>query len=112
MGRRRPGRIDRRRREGDQGLRAAGREGSELLAEFVDLTGTRIFDCAQPAQLRSAAALMRKYAETPMDFADASLVVLGDRMGVSDILTLDRRGFSTYRMSRGKAFRLVLDAER
>ena len=88
---------------------AASREGPELLTEFVHLTGTRVYDCAQPAQLRRAAPLIRKYADTPMDFADASLVLLGDKTRVLNILTLDRRGFSTYRMAKGKAFRLALD---
>lgn len=91
---------------------AASREGPELLAEFVGLTGTRVYDCAQPAQLRRAVVLMRKYADTPMDFADASLVLLGENTNVLDILTLDRRGFSTYRAGKGKAFRQVLDVER
>ncbi|MBI4584703.1 MAG: hypothetical protein HY717_11875 [Planctomycetes bacterium] len=55
---------------------------------------------------------MRKYTDTPIDFADASLVLLGEKTSVFNILTLDRRGFSTYRMSKGKAFRRVLDVER
>jgi predicted nucleic acid-binding protein len=41
-----------------------------------------------------------------MDFADATLVLLAGTLGITDIVTLDRRGFSTYRTSRGKAFRL------
>ncbi len=90
---------------------SASREGPELLAELVDLTATRIYDCARPSQLRMAVALTRKYADTPMDFADASLVLLGETTSVLDILTLDRRGFSTYRTSRGKTFRRVLDVE-
>ena len=90
---------------------AASREGPELLAELVNLTETRVYDCAQPASLRSAVALMRKYTDTPMDFADASLVLLGEKTSVRDILTLDRRGFSTYRTSTGKPFRRVLDVE-
>jgi len=50
---------------------------------------------------------MARYSDTPMDFADATLVQLADAVGVIDILTLDRRGFSTYRTAKGKAFRLV-----
>jgi predicted nucleic acid-binding protein len=50
---------------------------------------------------------MRKYADTPMDFADATLVLLADATGILEILTLDRRGFSTYRTSKGKRFRLM-----
>jgi uncharacterized protein len=47
--------------------------------------------------------------DTPMDFADATLVALAEQLGLSDILTLDCRGFSTYKTSKGKRFRLVLD---
>ena len=91
---------------------AGTREGPERIVQLLELTGARIHDCAQPTQLRKAVALMRKYADTPMDFADASLVLLAEQTSVLDILTLDRRGFSTYRPSRGRAFRLVLDVER
>jgi predicted nucleic acid-binding protein len=44
-----------------------------------------------------------------MDFADATLVLLAEALGVRDILTLDRRGFSTYRTRPRGGFRLVLD---
>jgi predicted nucleic acid-binding protein len=46
---------------------------------------------------------MRKYSDTPMDFADAALVLLAEAIGILDILTLDRRGFSTYRTAKGKS---------
>jgi uncharacterized protein len=52
--------------------------------------------------------MMEKYAETPMDFADATLVLAGEALRAVEILTLDRRGFSTYRTTKGKAFRQVL----
>jgi len=32
-----------------------------------------------------------------------------EQLAISDILTLDRRGFSKYRTAPGKRFRLVLD---
>ena len=51
---------------------------------------------------------MKKYRDTPMDFADATLVLLAEQVSVLDMLTLDRRGFLTYRTAGGKAFRLVL----
>jgi predicted nucleic acid-binding protein len=43
-----------------------------------------------------------------MDFADATLVLLAEAIGILDILTLDRRGFSTYRTAKGKKFHLIL----
>src|SRR5262245_54550894 len=56
----------------------------------------------------AAAELMGKYDDTPMDFADATLVLLADELGLTEILTLDKRGFSTYRTVNGKRFHLVL----
>jgi predicted nucleic acid-binding protein len=44
-----------------------------------------------------------------MDFADATLVLLADHLNIVDILTLDRRGLSTFRTARSKSFRRVLD---
>ena len=84
--------------------------GAGLLAAFVDASGMLVFDYTQPAQLPKAALLMERYADTPMDFADATLVLLADELVARDIVTLDRRGFATYRTFGGKAFRLVLDS--
>jgi predicted nucleic acid-binding protein len=56
---------------------------------------------------RAAAALMRRYAGLPMDFADAALVVLGEALGVKRVFTTDRRGFSAYRQADGKPFRVL-----
>jgi len=83
--------------------------GPGALAEFAHATHLLVYDCAQPSQLKEAARLMSKYADTPMDFADATLVQLADRLGSYEIATLDRRGFSAYRTPRAKTFRLVLD---
>jgi predicted nucleic acid-binding protein len=52
---------------------------------------------------------MHQYRDTPMDFADATLVLLAEALSVSEILTLDRRGFATYRTRRRRHFRLILD---
>jgi predicted nucleic acid-binding protein len=81
--------------------------GPALLAELVARSGMEVRDLCQARSLREAAQLMAKYADTPMDFADATLVLLGEEMGVSEILTLDRRGFTVFRMKR-KAFRLLV----
>lgn len=85
-------------------------DGPGLLADLVAATGLSVFDLTQPAPLLEAASLMRKYSDTPMDFADATLVLLADQLGVLEILTLDRRGFTVFRTRRGKPFVLVLDS--
>jgi uncharacterized protein len=50
--------------------------------------------------------LMTKYADTPMDFADATLVRLAEREGLTTILTVDR-DFEVYRIGGRKAFRVL-----
>ena len=91
-------------------LLAAAPDGPVLLAELVQTAGLRVSESTRPEQIQQAALLMRKYADTPMDFADATLVLLADAIGVLEMLTLDRRGFSTYRTAKGKRFRLVLES--
>lgn len=39
-----------------------------------------------------------------MDLADSSLVAVGERLGILDIITLDRRDFSRYRTRARQAF--------
>lgn len=85
--------------------------GPLALAQLVDQSGMTVYDVCQPGDLRDAARLMERYGDTPMDFADATLVMLAEVLEVFDVLTLDRRGFSTYRTAEGSSFRLVLDGE-
>ncbi len=56
----------------------------------------------EPLDFRGIEKLARKYADQPMDFADASVVLLAMRTGVREILTADRRDFAVYRLA-GKA---------
>jgi len=46
------------------------------------------------------AELMHRYADLPMDYADATLVRLAERLGTSKVFTLDRRDFGIYRAGR------------
>jgi predicted nucleic acid-binding protein len=43
-------------------------------------------------------ALMRKYANRPMDLADAALLRVAEREGIRKIFTVDRGDFSVYRL--------------
>lgn len=61
------------------------------------------------ADLPGLAALIRKYADRPMDLADASLVWLAEKTGVTDIITIDRADFAVYRTSKRKAFKNRFD---
>jgi hypothetical protein len=90
-------------------LVAAARDGPRLLAEFVTASGIQVYDLSRPPELDEAVVLMEKYADAPMDFADATLVLLAEGLSVHEILTLDRRGFTIYRTRQRRALRMVLD---
>lgn len=55
----------------------------------------------------SPAKLIRKYADVPMDLADACLVDMASLLRTSRILTLDAH-FSIYRWGRNRAFDLLI----
>ena len=48
--------------------------------------------------------LMIKYADLPMDLADASMVILADELGHGRILSTDQRDFQCYRWKNHKPF--------
>src|SRR5258708_3302226 len=52
-------------------------------------------------------ALMAKYRDRPMNFADATLVHLAKRERVSAIFTVDVDDFETYRIDGRRRFRIV-----
>jgi hypothetical protein len=74
--------------------------------EFVLRGGTALVPQSR-SSLSRAASLMTKYEDVPMDFADATLVVLAEETGVREIMTLDRRGFSAYRIKGRTAFSIL-----
>lgn len=95
-----------------------------VLAELDYLLATRVGADAQHALLEevargayrlelftaedvaSAAAILGRYRDLGVGLADASIVVLAERFGVLDVLTLDRRHFQTLRGPGGRRFRL------
>jgi uncharacterized protein len=76
------------------------REGPRACLDFVTRGGVLLVPMTV-ARLGRCRDLMARYADAPMDFADATLVALAEELGVGEVFTLDRRGFSTYRL-RGK----------
>lgn len=58
----------------------------------------------KPHNLDRMIQLMERYADLPMDFADASLVALAEQLGHGRILTVDRRDFNTYRWNNSNPF--------
>lgn len=82
---------------------APGSQGASRLREFV-LRGALSVWFMDAAALARAFALMSRYADHPMDLADASLVTAAETLGIGKIFTLDRDDFATYRVQRGHRY--------
>lgn len=77
----------------------------ELLWQFVLGGGIEVAD-PLPGDLPRIRSLMARYADLPMDFADATLVVLGERLKVRRVFTIDRRDFRVYRPRHTSVFEI------
>jgi predicted nucleic acid-binding protein len=73
------------------------------------LAGGAVLVPSTPASLRRARALIEQYASLPMDYADATLVVLAEEIETNLIFTTDRRDFGVYRIRGRRPFRIVPD---
>lgn len=82
--------------------------GAEAIAGFFRQGLVSVDDAFAQSRLDAAVGLMARYRDTPMDFADATLVLLAERLVTPNILTLDERGFRTFRLAEKRRFRLVL----
>src|SRR5439155_20565280 len=69
--------------------------GPLSFAEFLIASSTQIVSLTTPPEVLAAAELMHQYRDMPMDFADATLVLLGDESGTAGILILVRLGVFT-----------------
>jgi uncharacterized protein len=82
------------------------RLGPQAPVAFIKSYGAGAFKAFDLSEKHAARIheLMEKYANLPMDLADASLVILAEHLGQGRILSSDVRDFSTYRWSNNKPF--------
>jgi len=70
-------------------------------------TGAMVMATIEDSELRSVHALMSRYWDRPMDFADATLVYLAKRESLPTILTVDHADFETYRIEGRRRVRIL-----
>ena len=58
--------------------------------------------------IKKTKGLMKKYADLPMDYADATLVGIAIDTGVRNIVTFDRRDFGIYTLPNRKKFIIAI----
>jgi hypothetical protein len=77
-----------------------GSQGSAALRAFISRGGLSVW-WLDASLLPRAFELMDRYADHPMDLADASLIVAAESLRAQRIFTLDRSDFRAYRVRRG-----------
>lgn len=80
--------------------------GRERCLDFF-LSGGATLVPPSLTMLRRCRVLLEKYSDLPMDYADATLVVLAEELETDLILTTDHRDFQVYRFGRDRPFRLL-----
>ncbi len=70
-------------------------------------SGAFVMATIEDSELPAIQALMSRYWDRPMDFADATLVYLAKREALSTIFTVDLADFETYRIEGRRRFRVV-----
>jgi len=59
------------------------------------------------ASLKKTKNLMKKYADLPMDFADATIVCLATETGMQNIVTFDKKDFAIYKLPKKKSLAIM-----
>ena len=86
------------------------RLGQKVACEFLDAYTKELYQIYDLTadQMQDIVTLMQKYADLPMDLADASLVILAEELGHGRILSTDQRDFRTYRWKNHKPVQNLL----
>ena len=86
------------------------RQGIKAQLNFVTMYQLGAFDVFEISKQDKSRifSLMQQYADLPMDFADASLVLLAEQLGHGRILSTDKRDFHTYRWKNTQPFQNLL----
>jgi len=79
--------------------------GPQTCCDFF-LEGGAVLVPSSPVSLRRCRELLHLYRDLPMDFADATLVVLAEELDTRVVLTTDRRDFGIYRIGARRSFRI------
>jgi len=83
--------------------------GVDAELAFLEEIARGVYEVAEfrAEDVAAAAALVKKYRPLKLGIADASNVVLAERYGSRDLLTLDERHFRAVKIGGRKSFRIL-----
>ncbi len=82
---------------------------SEAAAEFIGSLATTDLTLETPSQqdYSRSAELLKRYADAKLDFVDALIAAMAERLNITRLLTLDRRDFQLIRPKHCLSFELL-----
>jgi predicted nucleic acid-binding protein len=80
--------------------------GQQAVFEMLERKAVRILSLDE-SDVPRMRELMVKYGNRPMDLADAALVRVAEREGLSTVFTVDRSDFGVYRLQGRKTIRII-----
>ena len=83
--------------------------GNEVAADFMQSLATTDLTLENPTQedYFRTSALLKQYADTKLDFVDALIAAIAERLNITRVLTLDRRDFQMIRPKHCDGFELL-----
>ena len=83
--------------------------GNEVAADFMQSLATTDLTLENPTQedYYRTSALLKQYADSKLDFVDALIAAIAERLNITRVLTLDRRDFQMIRPRHCDGFELL-----
>lgn len=80
----------------------------EDVAKFLDSLSVTNFQLETPTaeDYKRAAEILRKYNDANIDFVDACIVAIAERLNITKILTVDRQRFGIFKPRHCEAFKI------
>lgn len=81
----------------------------EALAIFLESLNVVAYELESPlpADYLRSAEILRKYNDSNIDFVDACIVAMAERLNITKILTVDRRHFGIFKPSHCDSFEIL-----
>jgi uncharacterized protein len=81
---------------------------NEVAADFIASLAATELTLENPLQedYSRSAEILRRYADANLDFVDALIVAIGERLNITRVLTFDRRDFQLIRPKHCASFEL------
>lgn len=87
----------------------AKRMGHHVLRAFIKnlVVGNPEITDLKPEDYKRIASVLEEYSDLRLDFTDAAIFAIAERMQIQHILTLDRRDFQVFRPLHCQYFQLL-----